>query len=80
MTYKRWIFVAIILFGIGLILGMVTPTNIASFIFEDIDTALEEISGIVVPFSILTLIFIFAEGLYIDRICIMAMCHSMLIS
>ena len=62
MTYKRWIFVAILLFGIGLILGLITPTNIASFIFEDIDTTLEEISGIVVPFSILTLIFIFVKN------------------
>jgi len=62
MNYKWWILAAILLFGIGLILGLVTPTGIANLISKDIDTALKEISGMVVPFSILTFVFIFVKN------------------
>lgn len=62
MNYKRWIFIAILLFGIGLIAGLATPTSIASFISEDINATLKEISSNVVPFSILTVIFIFVKN------------------
>ena len=62
MNYKRWIFIAILLFGIGLIFGLATPTSFASLISEDINTALKELSGIVVPFSALTVIFIFIKN------------------
>ena len=62
MNYKRWIFIAVLLFGIGLTLGLATPTSIAGFISEDINAALEEMSSIVVPFSALTAIYIFAKN------------------
>ena len=62
MSYKRWIFIAILLFGIGLVLGLVvTPTSITGFLFEDI-TALEELSDILVPFQFLTVIIIFFKN------------------
>lgn len=62
MSYKKWVFVAIFLFVAGLIFGLVAPAGIASLIFGDIEDALREISGIVVPFSALTVIFIFFKN------------------
>lgn len=62
MSYKRWIFVAIFLFGIGLVFGSATPPSMASLILKDIGDILKEISGIVVPFSALTVIFIFIRN------------------
>ena len=62
MNYRRWIFIAILLFGIGLIAGLAVPTSIASFISEDIDATLKEISSNVVSFSVLTVIFIFVKN------------------
>ena len=61
MSYRRWIFIAIFLFGIGLVCGSATPTSIASLISEDID-ALKEISSILVPFSALTVLLIFIKN------------------
>jgi len=62
VNYRRWIFIAILLFGIGLTAGLITPTSIASFISEDINATLKEISSNVVPFSVLTVIFIFIKN------------------
>jgi stage II sporulation protein M len=62
MNYRRWIFVAILLFGIGLIFGLAPPTGIASLLSKDLNAALKEISGIVAPFSVLTVIFIFIKN------------------
>jgi len=43
MSYKRWIFIAILLFVSGLIFGLATPTSITGPISEDI-AALSEFS------------------------------------
>jgi len=61
MSYKRWSFIAIFLFGIGLVLGLATPLSIADLMSEEI-VALEELSRILAPFSILTVIFIFIKN------------------
>jgi len=62
MNYKRWIFVAIFLFGIGLAFGFTTPTGIASLISQDI-AALEEFSGILISLPLpLTAILIFIKN------------------
>ncbi len=61
MSYKRWIFIAILLFGVGLVLGLATPSDIMSPTSEDI-TALEELSDILTPFSVLTVIIIFMKN------------------
>ncbi len=45
MSYKRWIFVAIFLFCLGLIFGLSTPPSFTSLIAEDI-AALKELSGL----------------------------------
>ena len=44
MSYKRWIIIATSLFGAGLVLGLVAPTNISSLLAEDM-TALEELAN-----------------------------------
>ena len=36
MSYKKWIFIAIFLFGVGLIFGFAAPTGITSLLGEDI--------------------------------------------
>ena len=61
MSYKRWIFIAIFLFGIGLVLGLATPTSIAALLSEDIAT-LEELSDILVPFRFPTVMLIFLKN------------------
>lgn len=61
MSYKRWIFIAIFLFAIGLIFGLVTPHGIISLIVEDI-APFEDLSGILVPFKFLTVILIFGKN------------------
>ena len=61
MNYKRWIFVAIGLFGIGIVFGLATPASIAS-LFSDELTTLEELGGILAPFTLSMLIFIFLKN------------------
>jgi stage II sporulation protein M len=41
MSYKKWVIIATSLFGIGLVLGLVVPTNTSSLFAQDI-IALEE--------------------------------------
>ena len=62
MSYKRWIFVAIFLFGIGLVFGLSTPTSFASLVSEDI-AALEELVGLLasLPPALLA-VFIFTKN------------------
>jgi len=62
MSYKRWILVAIVLFGVGLALGLIIPAGSASFPSEDI-AVLSELSDIL--FSLpppLMAIFIFVKN------------------
>ena len=61
MSYKRWIFVAIGLFAIGIAVGLAIPTDIADFLAEDLAT-LEELGIIFGPFQISTAIFIFFKN------------------
>ena len=61
MNYKKWVFIAIFLFGIGLVFGLATPTSDINLLFEDV-VALEEIGNTLVPFEFLTVIFILANN------------------
>jgi len=61
MSYKWWIFVAILLFGIGIIFGLATPASITGLLSEEL-TALEEFSGMLAPFTLSTVIFIFLKN------------------
>jgi len=62
MSYRRWVVIAISLFVIGLILGLVTPASITGLVSEDI-AALEELGGLLASLpSILTTVLIFAKN------------------
>jgi stage II sporulation protein M len=62
MSYKRWSFIAIFLFAIGLIFGLATPASITSIISEDI-VVLEEFGGTLASLPpILTVILIFVKN------------------
>ena len=61
MNYKKWIFIAIFLFGIGLVLGLATPPSVINPLSEDI-AASQELSNILVPFRFLTVILILAKN------------------
>jgi len=61
MNYKWWILVALLIFGVGIILGLATPATSTSPISEEI-TALEKLSELVAPFKVSTVIFIFMKN------------------
>ena len=61
MSYKRWIFVAIGLFGVGIALGLTTPVSTAELFSENL-AAFEELAAIFVPFQVTTAIFIFLKN------------------
>ncbi|MFC2004157.1 stage II sporulation protein M [Chloroflexota bacterium] len=60
MSYKKWILIAVFLFGIGLVLGLATPISIADLAAEDI-AALEQLSDLLATLpksSIFVIIFL----------------------
>ncbi|MFC2051500.1 stage II sporulation protein M [Chloroflexota bacterium] len=60
MSYKWWLFVAVLLFSTGLLLGLVTPASIADLAAEDI-TALEKLADLLTTLpksSLLVIIFL----------------------
>ena len=61
MNYRWWILVAILLFGIGIAFGLATPASISSLLSNEL-TALEELGGILAPFKVSTVIFIFIKN------------------
>jgi len=61
MKYRWWILIAIFLFGIGIVFGLATPASITGLLSEEL-TALEDFSGILVPFTLSTVIFIFLKN------------------
>ncbi len=61
MNYKKWVFTAIFLFGIGLVFGLATPPSGINLLSEDV-AALEELGNILVPFRFLTVILILTRN------------------
>ncbi len=61
MNYKKCIFIAIFLFGIGLVFGLATPTGDINLLSEDV-AALQELGNILVPFKFLTVILILVKN------------------
>ncbi len=61
MSYKRWLFVAAFLFGIGMAIGLAMPASIPDLLAEDL-TALRELSALLGPFQVSTAIFIFLKN------------------
>ena len=62
MNYKIWVLIAVLLFGIGLVSGLATPSGILNLLSEDI-AALEELSHFLVPFSFLTFVVILVKNI-----------------
>lgn len=62
MTFKKWIFIAISLFGIGIVLGMMVPGSIANLFSEDL-AALAELGAILEPFTVTTAVFILLKNI-----------------
>lgn len=62
LSYKRWVFIAIFLFGIGLVFGLATPLNSVNLMSEEI-AALEELITFLssLPSALLAL-FIFIKN------------------
>ena len=61
MSYKKWILIAVCLFGIGMAFGLATPVGIADLLAEDL-AALEELGTILGPFKVSTAAFIFVKN------------------
>ncbi len=61
MSYKRWIFVAIGLFGVGIALGLTTPVSTIELFSEDL-AAIRELAAILEPFKVTTAVFIFLKN------------------
>jgi stage II sporulation protein M len=61
LRYRWWIIIAIALFGIGIALGLTDPLNFASLLSEEL-ISLEELGGILAPFTFTMLIFIFIKN------------------
>ena len=63
MSYKRWLFVAILLFGIGIALGLFTPIGFTSLIAEDI-AALREFGGLLasLPHALVAVVIFFKNA------------------
>jgi stage II sporulation protein M len=64
MSYKWWLLVAILLFGIGLALGLATPTSSLGLISEDI-SALEKLTDFLAPLpQVFVFVFIFLKNVF----------------
>ena len=61
MNYRWWIIVAIVLFGIGIVLGLAAPAGISRLLSEELAT-LEKLGGVLAPFKLSTMIFIFIKN------------------
>ena len=59
VSYKWWVILAALLFGVGIAFGLATPASIGDPFAEDL---LEQLSGLLSPFSFLTAIFIFTNN------------------
>jgi len=62
MSYKRWIFAAIFLFGVGLVFGLATPAGTVSLLAEDI-AALKELGDFLASLPLaLVVVIIFLKN------------------
>jgi stage II sporulation protein M len=61
MNYRWWIIIAILLFAIGIIVGLATPASITGLLSEEL-AALEEFGEVLAPFTFSMFIFIFIKN------------------
>jgi len=62
MSFKKWLFITIFLFGIGIAFGLATPAGILSLISEDIAALQEQFASILALPKPLIAIFIFLKN------------------
>ena len=60
MSYKKWVLVAVTLFSIGLVSGLVAPFGL--YLADEAVAYMEELGGILAPFSVFTAVFIFLKN------------------
>ena len=63
LSYRFWVFIAIVLFSIGFVSGLATPSGIANLFSEDI-AAFAELSRILEPFTLLMFVFILVKNVF----------------
>jgi stage II sporulation protein M len=61
MNYRWWVIIAILLFGIGIVLGLTNPVGISRLLSEEL-AALEKFGTVLAPFKLSTMIFIFIKN------------------
>jgi stage II sporulation protein M len=61
ISYKKWIFIAVGLFAIGMAIGLAMPNNVAGLLTEDL-AAIEALASILGPFQITTVLIIFFKN------------------
>ncbi len=61
MSYKKWLLVTIFLFSVGLAFGLMPPKGFDDLFSENL-VELEELAGILAPFTLTTLIFILIKN------------------
>jgi stage II sporulation protein M len=61
MKYRWWLIIAILLFAIGIVLGLTAPAGISRLLSEEL-AALEEFGEILAPFTFAMFIFIFIKN------------------
>ncbi len=61
MRYRWWIVIAVALFGAGLAFGLADPANISSLLSQEL-ISLEQLGGILTPFTFTMFIFIFIKN------------------
>ena len=62
MSYKKWVFIAIFLFGVGLAFGLATPAGVSGVISGDIAALGEQLASILALPKFLIVIFIFVKN------------------
>ena len=61
MSYKKWLFVAVGLFAIGMVAGVVAPFGVTGLLDDDL-AALKELAVFLGPFKVTTALFIFFKN------------------
>ena len=64
MSYKRWVILAILLFGFGIAVGLATPDSITALLSEDLAAFGEQLGNILALPKFQVAMFIFAKNVF----------------
>ncbi|MDD4876122.1 MAG: stage II sporulation protein M [Dehalococcoidales bacterium] len=65
MNYRKWIFIAILIFGVSLVIGSFISPGIIDYFNEEIEILPEGIAEEIVPFEFITAIRIFSQNVIV---------------